>query len=326
MHVLLGDYSLALSVLDGIDLNKKALFTRVTGAHVALYYYVGFSYLMLQRYPDAIRAFSHILFFIHRLKHFQRGSQFDTINKTADRMYALLAIAQALCPTKIDEGISTAMKERYGEQYSKMVRGGEEALPAFVEMYNHGSPRFISPNAPPYELESDAALSEHAALPDMSSHQQSIFVEAIKPRLVVPNLRSFLRLYTTLGTDKLAKFLGVDEQRCLELLTIAQASTRSTTWVEGSLLGGADVNVSDVNFVVEDGLVTVNETKPTRRYAEFFLRQALKQRDVYETLKAKPLPKPKGLAQNQGGQSEAGQPSQSRQQAGAGGKTVAWAR
>jgi translation initiation factor 3 subunit L len=46
------------------------------------------------------------------------------INKTADRMYALLAICQALCPTKVDEGISTAMKEKFGEQHAKMVRGG----------------------------------------------------------------------------------------------------------------------------------------------------------------------------------------------------------
>lgn len=39
-------------------------------------------------------------------------------------MYALMAIAQALCPSKIDEGISTAMKEKFGDQYARMVRGG----------------------------------------------------------------------------------------------------------------------------------------------------------------------------------------------------------
>jgi translation initiation factor 3 subunit L len=90
VHVLLGDYTLALGMLDGINLNKKALFTRVTGAHVAVYYYVGFSYLMLGRYPDAIRAFSHILFFVLRLKHFQRGSQFDQVrplSKLGDAQY-----------------------------------------------------------------------------------------------------------------------------------------------------------------------------------------------------------------------------------------------
>lgn len=133
-------------MLDGINLDKKALFTRVTGAHVAVYYYVGFSYMMLGRYPDAIKAFSHILFFVLRLKHFQRGSQFDQvrivnlggpplssrlpflsflqINKTADKMYSLLAICQALCPTKVDEGIATAMKEKFGDQHAKMIRGG----------------------------------------------------------------------------------------------------------------------------------------------------------------------------------------------------------
>lgn len=37
-------------MLDDIDLNKKALFTRVTSAHVATYYYTAFSYLMLGAY------------------------------------------------------------------------------------------------------------------------------------------------------------------------------------------------------------------------------------------------------------------------------------
>jgi translation initiation factor 3 subunit L len=252
VHVLLGDYTLALSMLDGIDLNKKALFTRVTSAHVAVYYYVGFAYLMLGRYPDAIRAFSHILFFVLRLKHFQRGSQFDQINKTADRMYALLAICQALCPTKVDEGISTAMKDKFGDQFSKMVRGGVDSVESFQELYLHGSPRFISPNPPPYETESNEILESFAALPDPSAHQLSLFLAQVEPQLSTATLRSFLRLYTTLGTDKLAKFLEVDEERVLEMLMAAKGSARKLTWEQGSLLEGEVVGVSDVNFGIDE--------------------------------------------------------------------------
>ena len=45
------------------------------------------------------------------------------INKTADRMYALFAICNALSPTRVDDNISNIVKERYGEQFGKMSRG-----------------------------------------------------------------------------------------------------------------------------------------------------------------------------------------------------------
>lgn len=38
VHVLLGDYTLALKMMDDIELNKKAWFTRVNAAHVTVYY------------------------------------------------------------------------------------------------------------------------------------------------------------------------------------------------------------------------------------------------------------------------------------------------
>ncbi|GAA5929289.1 hypothetical protein JCM10213_006340 [Rhodosporidiobolus nylandii] len=296
VHVLLGDYTLALSMLDNIDLNKKALFTRVTAAHVSVYYYVGFAYLMLGRYPDAIRAFSHILFFVLRLKHFQRGSQFDQINKTADRMYALLAICQALCPTKVDEGIATAMKDKFGEQYGKMVRGGEESLPAFQELFSHGAPRFISPNPPPYEAESNDVLAAFAELPDASAHQLKIFLAGVEPQLSTATLRSFLRLYTTLGTDKLAKFLDVEEEKVLEMLMAAKGAARKVTWSQGSLLEGEEVGVSDINFGIDEGHLTVAQSTTSRRYGDFFSRHSQKFADLSESLRNKPLPLPKPRA------------------------------
>ncbi len=45
------------------------------------------------------------------------------INKTADRMYALFAICNALAPSRADDNISSTVKERYGEQFAKMSRG-----------------------------------------------------------------------------------------------------------------------------------------------------------------------------------------------------------
>ena len=90
VHVLLGDFTLALKVMDDVEFNLKTPFTRVTACHVTTFYHVGFCYLMLRRYPDAIRTFVTILNFIMRTRQYHtRSYQYDQINKTADRMYAL---------------------------------------------------------------------------------------------------------------------------------------------------------------------------------------------------------------------------------------------
>ena len=45
------------------------------------------------------------------------------VRELADRMYALFAICTALSPTRVDDNISNIVKERYGEQFTKMSRG-----------------------------------------------------------------------------------------------------------------------------------------------------------------------------------------------------------
>jgi len=68
VHCLLGEYETALKALGPIQPFKTGnlLTPKVAGANIALYYYTGFSYLMLQRYLDAARAFNIILNYINR--------------------------------------------------------------------------------------------------------------------------------------------------------------------------------------------------------------------------------------------------------------------
>jgi translation initiation factor 3 subunit L len=111
VHTLLGDFSLALKTLDDIELNKKAMFARVMAAHFTTYYYVGFSYMMMRRYGDAIRMFSHILVYVSRTKNFQKNTQYDSISKKNDQMLALIAICVAFHPTRLDDTFHTALRE-----------------------------------------------------------------------------------------------------------------------------------------------------------------------------------------------------------------------
>jgi translation initiation factor 3 subunit L len=147
VHCLLGDYMLALKMMDNIVLNKKAMFARVTACHVTTFYYVGFAYMMMRRYADAIKAFSTILTFIQRTKQYHsRSYQFDQIAKKGDQMYALLAICVALCPTRLDESIHSQLREKYGEQLFKMQKG-DEAAAVFEELWQYACPKFISATA-----------------------------------------------------------------------------------------------------------------------------------------------------------------------------------
>ena len=52
----------------------------MTACHVATYYYVGFSYMALRRYNDAIRTFVSILNFIGRMRQYHtRSYQYDQV-------------------------------------------------------------------------------------------------------------------------------------------------------------------------------------------------------------------------------------------------------
>ena len=306
VHVLMGDYTLALKTLDHININKKSGFlNRVTACHITAYYYVGFSYMMMRRYPDAIRAFTHILVFITRLRQYHtRSYQYDSINKMVDRMYALLAISCALCPTRLDEHVQTTMRDKYGDQFSKMTKGGEDALNAYQELFLYACPKFITCNGPPYH--DPEALKDYTQSPPLDSmqHQLRIFLQDVKTQLSNVHIRSFLRVYTSLGTDKLAGFLDVDEEEVVEMMMVLKNSTRSLKWTTGGLLEGEVINTSDLGFVIDTvrihvscqiliilkDMVNITESRISRKYGDWFVRNAGRISNVLATTKRKPLP------------------------------------
>ncbi|KAJ7678236.1 eukaryotic translation initiation factor 3 subunit 6 [Mycena polygramma] len=305
VHVLLGDFTLALKVMESVELNQKSPYTRVTACTVATYYYVGFCYIMLRRYPDAIRTFVSILNWIMRMRQYHtRSYQYDQISKTADRMYALFAICNALSPSRLDDNIANISKERYGEQFAKMVRGQEDAIPAFKELFLYACPKFINANAPPYD--DPAALNALLApaspdpsspeftesLTDPAQRHLSLLLSDVGAYTPVPTLRSFLKLYTSLGAKKLANFLDADEEEMVQQLMVMKQASRSVTHVTGGkgLLDGQTASTSDLNFVIDENMVHIAESTVGRRYAGWFIKNTERAQKLYDDLKAQPLP------------------------------------
>ncbi|KAL5532341.1 hypothetical protein ACEPAF_5911 [Sanghuangporus sanghuang] len=320
VHVLLGDFTLALKVMENVELSQKAPLTRVTACHVSTYYHVGFCYLALRRYPDAIRIFVSILNFIMRMRRYHtRSYQYDQINKTADRMYALFAICHALSPSRLDDNILSTAKERFGEQMAKMANIGtnagsekgmvnEDALRAFEELYIYACPKFITANPPPYD--DPAALSSYLAETPVEPAQRhlALFLSDVRAQASAPTLRSFLKLYTSLDARKLASFLDADEEEMVQQMMVLKQCSRRISRVasnasgissEGGrgLLDGEAISTSDLDFVIDENMVHIVEATVGRRYAGWFIRSTESAQRVLDGLKAIPLPKQKPAGQ-----------------------------
>jgi translation initiation factor 3 subunit L len=264
VHCLLGDFSLALKTLDDIELNKKAMFARVMAAHFTTYYYVGFSYMMMRRYADAIRMFSHILVYVSRTKNFQKNNQQDGMQKKNDQMYALIAICVAFNPTKLDDTIHTALREKYGDQLNRLHRGGPESIPLFEELFRSACPKFISPTPPDFD--------NPAVNIDPMEHHLSIFMAEVKANTFSPTVKSYLKLYTTMDLGKLAGFLEVEPEKLRGWLLVNKQRSRQVRWSEGGLLDGDVVNGNELDYSVVGDLIHVSEAKVGRRLVDWYLR------------------------------------------------------
>ncbi|KAJ3343382.1 Eukaryotic translation initiation factor 3 subunit L [Gonapodya sp. JEL0774] len=269
VHCLLGDYALALKTIENIELHRKGLFARVTACHVTTYYYVGFCYLMMRRYLDAVRAFSHILIFVSRTKQYHTKSyQFEVISKKSDQMLALLAMCVALCPTRIDENIHTSMREKHADHILRMQYKGDDGILVFEELFNFSCPKFISPVPPNY----DVALN---AQNDPTNHQRKVFLAEVRSQLMVPTIRSYLKLYTSLEVEKLSAFLeDPDAEACRNQLLLYKHKTRQRKWDAGTVLEGDYANtIQDLDFYLKQDMIHVSENKLVRRTADYIIRK-----------------------------------------------------
>ena len=228
------------------------MFVRVSSCHYQTYYYVGFAYMMLRRYSDATKAFANILLFISRTKQLQhRSSVYDQLQKKADQMYALLTICIALTPTRLDDSIHSVLREKYGEQLSKLTKGGEKGEldeKILEELYLFACPKFINPIPPDWE--------QPDIVSDPTQHHLSVFKQLVKSEGVVGTLRSYLKLYKSIEIGKLAGFLDVEKDVLRELLLVFKLKGKQVRWddagAQGGLLRGENSKLTDLDFGIDD--------------------------------------------------------------------------
>lgn len=292
VHSLLGDYHLAIKILEPIDITRKGQYTHIPACQISTSYYVGFAYMMMRRYSDAIRTFTSILLYIQRTKQLynSRSYQNDQINKQSEQMYHLLAICLVLHPQCIDESIQKVLREKnYNDNMYKMQCGD---LEVFKNFFTFACPKFVSPCAPPFETQGgDDYVKEPL------DHQTQVFMEEVKQQLELPTIRSYLKLYTTLPLTKLASFMDKsersaerDNERAVSKLSTQllcfKHKMNNVVWTKGnSGLEGKFQSGSELDFYIDNDMIHIADTKVSHRYGDFFIRKILKFEDLNRRLK-----------------------------------------
>lgn len=280
LHCLFGDYYMAMKMLDNVEMNKKGIFNRVTACHITTYYYVGFSYLMMRRYQDAAQTFAQILYFISRTQQYHsRTAQFDDLKKRTDQMYVLLAIAVSLCPQRVDEHVETLLREYHGEKIDRIQQGLAEAK-EFSDWFSSACPKFVSPVPPNYENIQNVSQEPH-------NYQLKLFLREVQHQLLIPRIRSYLKLYKTISVTKLASFLDIDQELLRTALLCYKHKTRALKWTTGSVIEGEYASRTDLTFFIKDDVVHITESKTLRPYGDFFIRHIGKFEDVLTQWKGK---------------------------------------
>lgn len=264
VHCLMGDYYNALAIVDAhLDLHQKGVHTQVLTCQVTAKYYVGLALLMVRRVADAARTLSSVLVHLGRVRPYHLHSyQHDSMGKKSEHIYALLAISVSLCPQRLDEQVHAALRDKHGDLLARMAKGEESA---FAELFNYGCPKFIS--VAPINYDERKNYSAEA-----QQQQQRLFMNEVRQQLVVPNLRSFLRLYTTISISKLAEFLDLDESSLRRQLLCYKHKTRGLVWSSGPLLSGKWAQTLDVDFVIEGDMLHLREARPTHNFTDYFVR------------------------------------------------------
>lgn len=280
VNTLLGDYRLALMVLQPLDFDiTTALFTDVTACHVSIYYYMGFCYIMLRRYEDAVRVFSSTVLHIGRIKHnHTRSYQYEQINKRSDQMMALFALCIALQPQQVDESMMVMVREKAGDRLARLRQGEPHA---FEELFNYASPKFICPAPPDYDVIADTNM-------EAPRLQTQLFMKEVRSQLLLPEIRSYLKLYTTIEIEKLAALMDVEESTFRSHLhALKHKSWTMTGSFNVSPLDGNFKTSSDVGFHVEQNVVHISDTKQSSRYGEYFIQNIGKLDELHSQLKRK---------------------------------------
>lgn len=278
LYCLLGDYHMALSCIKHVQFKDKDMMALVPACQITANYYAGFAYFMIRKYANTIQLYQHILGYMQRTKQFfqNRSFQAEDINKKNDQMLALLAIANTFCPLRLDESVNIQIKEKQGEKVNRLQH--DRDMTVYDDLFFSGCPKFLSPvvseNPTPFGTSGPRGL------------QLQVFKAEVEQQRLIPTLRSFLKLYTSIPISKLAKFLDMNEN---EVRCCLMAFKHKKEIARGD---NVDQTTLDIDFYVDKNMIHISDTKIARHYGDYYVQQVLKLKESNKLILGSALTRP----------------------------------
>ncbi|CAH8595262.1 unnamed protein product [Schistosoma bovis] len=295
LHCLLGDYYTAIKVLENIKFNRLEMYHEVPTCHITTGYYVGFSYMMMRSYHNAVSTLLATLSYKSRAIGLisQRADLKEYVNKQADQMMSLLAICVTMIPTSVDYNIDLDKREKFTETLNRLQQLDEAE---FASSFDLGCPKFISPETPYYAKA--LPISDSISPLEPQRQQTDLFKTEIIQQIELLRLRSYLKLYTNISASKLANFMSLSEPSLhMELMaykyrlkqTMSQAIDAAK---DGNGFGtsiNSDLNSSQqmhphLDFYVDNDTIYVADTTVDRRFSEYFILHIEQLQQMNKTL------------------------------------------
>ena len=107
----------------------------------------------------------------------------------------------------------------------------------------------------------------------------------VQQQKLLPTIRSYLKLYTTIGIPKLAALAESDEPTFREHLQCLKHKSHQLASSGGAPLDGSWVKTGDVDFYVSGEMAHVADVSMVRQHSDYFVKQINKLEEIIGTLK-----------------------------------------
>jgi translation initiation factor 3 subunit L len=249
IRVMLGDYHHALTLASPLGIHSFApsITTKVPSAHTALYYNVGFAYLMMRRYSDATATLQQALAVKAAARKYLEALQSQVVS--------LLSITCTLGDMPmLDYAAFVPERHRYSQEDDlHLLAQGD--VDRFRDVFVRACPKFIAPNdvmAVPGAPQESGQESKELQL--------RLFMREVNQQLDSLKLRGYLRAYSTITSDKIAALLtpeGTTSSAAIAPLISMKHKARQQVYASGALSSGDYKASTLIDFVVADNNVTV---------------------------------------------------------------------
>jgi translation initiation factor 3 subunit L len=254
VHVMCGDYYTALKTLDNLDFrgnttDQVPMYMRVTSCYITLYYIMGFSYFMMRRFSEAVKALTQVLLYIQRTQHLAQPYHYEQTAKRSEQMYKLIAMCIALCPQRmVEDFVTSHLAEKYTDQVARLTKGDESM---FEEFFGYAGPKSIYPGVPNYNDIPAKEITQALGL------QWSGLLTELRQQHKLPAIRSYLKLYTKISTAKLAKIADMPEATLRAHVMCLKHKSRGN---------------AAADFSLEKGVVEIADTRVAPTLAHFYIK------------------------------------------------------